>query len=36
LIEDLKEVVQEGGKTLHPAIHKLHISIWGKEELPQQ
>jgi len=27
--------IQAEGKTLHSEIHKLIISIWNKEELPQ-
>jgi len=29
------ELVKSGGKTIHYEIHKLIISIWNKEELPE-
>jgi hypothetical protein len=32
----LAELIQAGGKTLQPQIHKLVHSIWNKEELPDQ
>jgi hypothetical protein len=30
------ELIQAGCETLQPEIHKLFISIWSKEELPDQ
>jgi hypothetical protein len=30
------ELIQEGGKILLSAIHKLINSVWNKEELPDQ
>jgi hypothetical protein len=30
------ELIKAGGKTIHCAIHKLIISIWNKEELPEE
>ena len=30
------ELIKEGGKTIFCEIHKLIISIWNKEELPQE
>jgi hypothetical protein len=30
------EMIQAGGKTLLPEIHKVINSIWNKEELPDQ
>jgi hypothetical protein len=29
-------LIQSGGETLLPAIHKLINSVWNKEELPDQ
>jgi hypothetical protein len=29
------ELIQAGGETLLPVIHKLIYSIWNKEELPE-
>ena len=29
------ELIKAGGKTIHCEIHKLTISIWNKEELPE-
>jgi hypothetical protein len=30
------ELIKAGGKTIHYEIHKLVISIWNKEELPEE
>jgi hypothetical protein len=30
------ELIKSGGSTIRCAIHKLLISIWNKEELPEQ
>ena len=30
------ELIKAGGRTLRSAIHKLIISIWNKEELPEE
>jgi len=30
------ELIKEWGKTIHCEIHKLIISIWNKEELPEE
>jgi hypothetical protein len=30
------ELIKAGGRTIHCAIHKLLISIWNKEELPEE
>ena len=30
------ELIKAGGKTIHCEIHKLIISIWNKEELPEK
>ena len=30
------ELIKAGGKTIHCEIHKLIISIWNKEELPEE
>jgi len=30
------EVIKAGGKTIHCEIHKLTISIWNKEEFPEE
>jgi hypothetical protein len=30
------EMIKAGGRTFHCAIHKLIISIWNKEELPEE
>jgi len=30
------ELIKTGGSTIYCAIHKLIISIWNKEELPQE
>jgi hypothetical protein len=30
------ELIQVGGETLLPAIHKLINSVWNKKELPEQ
>ena len=30
------ELIKAGGRTIHYAIHKLIISIWNKEELPEE
>jgi hypothetical protein len=30
------ELIKAGGKTIHYEIHKLIISIWNKEELPEE
>jgi hypothetical protein len=30
------ELIKEGGRTIHCVIHKLIISIWNKEELPEE
>jgi hypothetical protein len=32
--EILAQIIQPGGETLLSVIHKLIISIWNKEELP--
>jgi hypothetical protein len=32
----LAELIQQGGKTLVPAIHKLINCTWNKEEIPDQ
>jgi hypothetical protein len=32
----LAELIQAGGETFQPEIHKLINSIWNKEELPDQ
>jgi len=29
-------LIKAGGKTIHCEIHKLIISIWNKEELPEE
>jgi hypothetical protein len=34
--EILAELIQAGGEILLSAIHKLIISVWNKEELPEQ
>ena len=30
------DLIKAGGKTIHCEIHKLTISIWNKEELPEE
>jgi hypothetical protein len=30
------ELIKEGGRTISSEIHKLTISIWNKEELPEE
>ena len=30
------ELIKEGGRTVHYQIHKLNVSIWNKEELPEE
>ena len=30
------ELIKAGGRTIHGEIHKLIISIWNKEELPDE
>ena len=30
------ELIKEGGSTIHYQIHKLIVSIWNKEELPEE
>ncbi len=30
------ELVKPGGRTIHHEIHKLIVSIWNKEELPEE
>jgi len=30
------ELIKSGGKTIHYEIHKLIISIWNKEEVPEE
>ena len=30
------ELIKAGGRTIRCAIHKLIISIWNKEELPEE
>jgi hypothetical protein len=32
----LAELIQAGGETLQPEIHKLMNSIWNKEQFPNQ
>jgi len=29
-------MIKTGGRTIHSEIHKLIISIWNKEELPEE
>jgi hypothetical protein len=31
-----EELIKTGGRTIRCAIHKLIISIWNKEELPEE
>jgi len=31
-----REMIKAGGKTIHCEIHTLIISIWNKEELPEE
>ena len=30
------ELIKEGGRTIRYQIHKLIVSIWNKEELPEE
>jgi hypothetical protein len=30
------ELIKAGGRTIHCEIHKLLISVWNKEELPEE
>ena len=30
------ELIKVGGRTIHCAIHKLNISVWNKEDLPEE
>ena len=30
------ELIKEGGRTIRCQIHKLIVSIWNKEELPEE
>jgi hypothetical protein len=30
------ELIKAGGRTIHGEIHKLIISIWNKEEFPEE
>ena len=32
----LAELIKAGGRTIHGELHKLIISIWNKEELPEE